>query len=340
MTLLFTPEHLEEEKKVDSIITTLSHEILSGDYDNVIINCGNFLLWEKNGEIVPLIPELYEDDSWNVVDKQKHDICFQEWTLYNTRFSLKSLEMWLNVLLDVKASPLAKDMTILPLLSVDDKYVDKNNALKYLHQWYKAVPWRYRDILQTTFDGSNNTKKILKIMTSIFKNSWQNITNDFILSENELVWRFFTIRKEHIAWAKEEYKEYQESLPDKTRKCSLELFHLLKTLVNEKDVIDQWSHSRLCIIQFIPDACEWSAIASAKWIIKNRDDIDVISIVPIMTGANMFVITKFNKDGVILIEHAWVKKETMVFPSSPGFDEKDKKEQLANLEKLLKEDKK
>jgi hypothetical protein len=28
-------------------------------------------------------------------------------------------------------------------------------------------------------------------------------------------------------------------LPDKTRKCSLELFHLLKVLVNEKSKIDQ-----------------------------------------------------------------------------------------------------
>jgi len=65
-----------------------------------------------------------------------------------------------------------------------------------------------------------------------------------------------TIRKQHTQAIKDEYKNYQESLPDKTRKCSLELFHLLKTLVNEKDNIDNSSEARLCIMQFIPDACE------------------------------------------------------------------------------------
>ncbi|MEI8252916.1 MAG: hypothetical protein WCG25_04125 [bacterium] len=65
-----------------------------------------------------------------------------------------------------------------------------------------------------------------------------------------------TIRKQNTNLIKEEYKNYQESLPDKTRKCSLELFHLLKVLVNEKDAIDDSSEARLCIMQFIPDACE------------------------------------------------------------------------------------
>ncbi|MEI7563277.1 MAG: hypothetical protein WCJ39_06590 [bacterium] len=239
MALLFTSGHLEEEKKIDTLIATLSHEILSRNYDKVIINCGNFLLGAKDGQAVPLIPELYEDDEGIVIDEQKHALCFQEGTLYNTRFSLKSLEIGLNVLADVKSSPLSNQMNILPLLSVDDKYIDKSIASRYLHQGYGAIPFRYRDLLQRHFSGSNNTKKILKIITSIFKDTGQKTTNDFILSENELVGRFMTIRKHQSGEAKSIYKEYQESLPDKTRKCSLELFHLLKTIVNEKDSIDQ-----------------------------------------------------------------------------------------------------
>jgi len=44
MTLLFTSHHLEEEKKIDPIIAAVSREIIVGGYDNVIVNCGNFLL--------------------------------------------------------------------------------------------------------------------------------------------------------------------------------------------------------------------------------------------------------------------------------------------------------
>jgi len=301
MTLLFTSHHLEEEKKIDPIIAAVSREIIVGGYDNVIVNCGNFLLWENDESVFPLIPELYEDDAGNITDPQKHAVCNQWWTLYNTRFSLKSLEMWLNVALDIKSSLIGKNVEILPLVSVDDKYVDKEKASKYLHQGYNAIPSRYRDVLQEFFGWSNNTKKVMKIIPGIFKDSWQKVTNEFILSENELVGRFLTIRKQHTTWAKAEYKDFQESLPDKTRKCSLELFHLLKTLVNEKDILDQQTHSRLCIVQFIPDACEGSAIASAKWIVKSRDDVDVISIVPVMTGSDMFILTKFTKDGEQLI---------------------------------------
>lgn len=297
MALLFKSEHLEDEKTIDNITATLSREILSGNYDNVIINCGNFLLWEKEWEVFPLIPELYEDKSWNVTNQDKRNMCFKEWTLYNTRFSIKSLELGLNTLLETKSSPLSQWIQIIPLLSVDDKYIDKELANKYLLQWYRAIPEKYRHTFERTFDGAKNTKSILKVMSNILKDSWQHIKNEFILSENELVWRFSTIRKHHIKWKKMEYKNYQESLPDKTRKCSLELFHLLKTLVNEKDKIDSWTNKRLCIIQFIPDACEWSAIASAKSIVKDRNDIDIISIVPIMTWEDTFIITKFNNSG-------------------------------------------
>lgn len=302
MALLFSSEHLDKEKKIDPIIETLSNEILSGKYENVIINCGNFLLWEKNWKIFPLIPEVYEDEEWNILDKDKWNMCFKKWALYNTRFSLLSLEMWLNTLLNTKSSPLSRWIQIIPLLSIDDKYVDKELAKKYLSQWYKTIPEIYRHDFERTFDGVKNAKSMLKIIPNIIKETWQEVKNQFILSENELVWRFSTIRKHHIEWQKMEYKNYQESLPDKTRKCSLELFHLLKTLVNEKDKIDKWWDKKLCIIQFVPDACEWSAMASAKSIVKDREDIDIISIVPTMTWEDIFVITKYNKDGQHLIK--------------------------------------
>ncbi len=301
MALFFSSSHLEEEKNIDKIITTLSNEILSNHYQYVIINCGNFLLWQNNNDVFPLIPELYEDEKWNVIDQEKHDLCFNWWALYNTRFSLKSLEIWLNVLFAVRSSFLSQNINILPILSVDDKYVDKEKSLDYLHRWYNAIPSKYREILQESFAWLKNAKNIVKIIPNIFKDSWQKVTNDFILSENELVWRFMTIRKQNANLIKQEYKNYQESLADKTRKCSLELFHLLKVLVNEKDNIDNRPESRLCIMQFIPDACEWSAIASAKSIVKDREDIDIISIVPIMTWEDVFVITKFNRNGQQLI---------------------------------------
>ena len=301
MVLLFSSEDFEDEKSIDNITSTLSREILSGNYDNVIINCGNFLLWEKDWEVFPLIPEMYEDKSWSVLDQEKWNMCFKDWTLYNTRFSLKSLEMWLNTLLDAKSSTLSKWIQIIPLLSIDDKYVDRDLANKYLLQWYKSIPEKYRHTFEGAFDGVKNTKSILKIVPSILKDSWQKVRNEFILSENELVSRFHKIRKEHIKGQKVEYKNYQESLPDKTRKCSLELFHLLKTLVNEKDRIDEWWDKKLCIMQFVPDACEWSAMASAKSIVKDREDIDIISIVPTMTWADTFIITKFNDSGQKII---------------------------------------
>lgn len=308
MALLFTSEHLDKEKKVDSIVGTLSNEILSGNYENVIINCWNFLLWEKNWEVFPLIPEMYEDENWNILDQDKWNMCFKDWTLYNTRFSLKSLEMWLNILLDAKSSPLSRWIQVIPLLSIDDKYIDRELANKYLQQWYKSIPEKYRHNFERTFDGVKNAKSILRIIPNVLQDSWQKNINEFILSENELVWRFSTIRKHHIQWQKAEYKDYQESLPDKTRKCSLELFHLLKTLVNEKDKIDEWEHKKLCIIQFVPDACEWSAMASAKSIVKDRDDIDIISIVPTMTWEDVFVITKYNKEWQQLIKEIWREK--------------------------------
>lgn len=297
MALLFTSSHLEEEKNIDKITELLSKEILCNNYEYVIINCGNFLLWQTDKDVFPLIPELYEDENWKVIDQEKHDVCFNWWALYNTRFSLKSLEMWLNVLFSVKSSFLSQNISILPILSVDDKYIDREKSLEYLHRWYHAIPSKYREVLQDFFGWLKNAKNIVKIIPSIFKDSWQKVTNDFILSENELVWRFMTIRKQHTQAIKDEYKNYQESLPDKTRKCSLELFHLLKVLVNEKDTIDASSQVKLCIMQFIPDACEWSAIASAKWIVKERDDIDIISIVPIMTWEDTFLITKFTNEG-------------------------------------------
>ncbi len=297
MTLLFKSEHLDEEKN-NSIIETLSDEILSNKYEHVIINCGNFLLWEKDWEVFPLIPEMYEDENWNILDQDKRDACFIEWTLYNTRFSFKSLELWLNTLLRTKSSSLSKWIQIIPLLAVDDKYVDRDLANEYLRQWYKAIPKKYREIFEATFDWSKNTKSMLRIIPTVIKESDQKVRNEFILSENELVSRFATIRKRHIKWQKIEYKNYQDSLPDKTKKCSLELFHLLKTLVNEKDRIDEWSDKKLCIVQFIPDACEWSAVSSAKFIINGREenDIDVINIAPIMTWADIYIATKFNKD--------------------------------------------
>jgi hypothetical protein len=87
----------------------------------------------------------------------------------------------------------------------------------------------------------------------------------------------------------------------------------LKVLVNEKSKIDQqenvnekteeqWNNSKLCIIQFVPDACEWSAMASAQWIVKNRNDVDIISIVPVMTGSSKYIVTKFDQNWQSIIE--------------------------------------
>jgi len=58
----------------------------------------------------------------------------------------------LNVALDIKSSLIGKNVEILPLVSVDDKYVDKEKASKYLHQGYNAIPSRYRDVLQEFSD--------------------------------------------------------------------------------------------------------------------------------------------------------------------------------------------
>lgn len=302
MALLFKSEDLDKEKKTNAVIETLSNAILSREYENVIINCWNFLLWERNWEVFPLVPEMYEDETWNILDQDKYDMCFEDWISYNTNFSLKSLEMWLNTFLDAKTSPLSKYIQIIPILLIDDKYVDRDLANKYLLQWYKSIPEVYRHSFERTFDGVKNAKSMLRIVPSIFKESWQKTRNEFILSENELVSRFKTIRNKHITWQKEVYKNYQESLQDKRRKCSLELFHLLRTLVNEKDKIDEWWRKKLCIIQFIPDACEWSAIASAQSIVKNREDIDIISIVPVMTWSDLFVISKHNKEWQQLLD--------------------------------------
>ena len=289
-------------QKQDIIISTISNEILKEQYENVIINCGNFLLWEKNGEVFPLIPELYKDEKGNITDQEKWDMC-QKWdNLYNTNFSTQSLEMWINILLDVKSSILSKNLTIIPLLAIDDKYVDRELSTKYMLQWYNTIPPNYRRILETTFDGAKNTKKVLKIIPNIFKKSWQLTRNEFILSENELFSRFQTIRKTHLKWAKKEYKEYQESLSNQTSKCSLEIFHLLKTLVNEKDTLDGNNNSRFCIIQFLPDACEWSALSSSQWVVKNREDIDVISIVPVITWSSRYIVTKFDQNWQSIIE--------------------------------------
>lgn len=301
--LWFSPYEKEKlEDKKDSIVATLSNEILKEQYENVIINCGNFLLWEKNGEVFPLIPELYTDGKGNIIDQEKRDMCHNWDNLYNTDFSTQSLEMWLNILLHTKSSILSKDITVVPLLAVDDKYIDRDLSTQYMLQWYKAIPSNYRNIFSNVFGGDKTTKSLLRVVPSVFKDSWQIVKNEFILSENELVSRFKTIRNKHINWAKAEYKEYQESLPDKTRKCSLELFHLLKTLVNEKSKIDEWSNNKLCIIQFVPDACEWSAMASAQWIVKNREDIDIISIVPVMTGSSRYIVTKFDQNWQSIIE--------------------------------------
>ena len=299
--LLFNTEQLENQEKTEKVISLLSNEVLSGEYKYVIINSGNFLLGENEKEVYPLIPELYEDSTWKVVDKDKWESCFQDGTLYNTRFSFKSLQMWLDTLLKSREHPLSRDLEILPLLSVDDKYVSKEHSKFYLSQGYKSIPSIYRRLLEDSFWWAKNARAVLRIMPSILGESWQNVSNEFILSEHELVRRFFTIRKHHLDWEKHLYKEYQDSLPDKTRKCSLELFHLLKTLVNEKDRIDDWKRERLCILQFVPDACEWSAVSSAKVIVKNREDIDIISVVPVITGSDVFIVNKFNSSWEHLI---------------------------------------
>lgn len=301
MSVLFRSQDLHKENQTDDIVALLSHEIISHNYAYVIINAGNFLLWQINDEVFPLIPELYEDENGVVCDTEKRHACFDSKTSYNTRFSRTSLEMGLNIFLRLSSSLLAAGVHTVPLLSVDDKYVDRDLANAYLLQGYKAIPALYRRYFEIAFEGTKNTKSIMRCIPGLFKDSGQKVRNEFLLSENELVSRFKKIRQSHIQWEKLVYKQYQESLPDKTRKCSLELFHLLKTLACRKDVIDDDAKKRLCIVQFVPDACEGSAMVSAQAIVQRRDDIDIISVVPVMTGSDVFVVTKWTKCGQELL---------------------------------------
>ncbi len=283
---------INDKNKQDELVSCLLSVIQEWWYAWAIIFCWNYLVWiNSRNELIPCVPEEFVRD-WEIIDQESFDVCEKMWNeRFDTKFSLFSLKIWLELFSKMH---IEKQL----LLSVDDKYIDWNKAKDYLRIWYKAIPSTYRTLLEKYVWWVKWIKKHLnKIVSALYK-TWLTKKNEFVLSERSLV-KWFDRNKEHNTdW----YSWYLESLWKDRTSCSLEIFHLLMLLKEQKMKIFEgcWISDKIGIFMFIPDACVSSAMQGWLAVSKTDETFEVINITQTTTVEEWIImITKITKDWVI-----------------------------------------
>ncbi len=240
-----TTETTEKTKLIEELQKTIIQDIQNNLYDTVVVVSGNFVLKvDDNGTVFPLIPEAYIWANQTITDQDKYTyITSPELNeTFDTSFSYLSLQIGMSII--AKLTQSNPEIQTIPLLSADDKYiswVEKQQACKeFFNWWYKAIPSIYRKLIEETLWWAKAAKTKLKIIPKLLKESWQNsINNPFLISEKCLVNRFDLIsNKNNILW--KEYKNYETKATNglwQKMSCSLELFHLLRTIKNDTNSI-------------------------------------------------------------------------------------------------------
>lgn len=285
---------INDKDKQDELIQKLLVAIREWWYSWVIVFCWNFLLWiNSKDECIPCIPEEFFRD-WKVTSQDNLNICKKmDDKKFNTKFSLFSLKAWLELF-----SKLSIDKQF--LLSVDDKYVDGNISKDYLRAWYKTIPSTFRRFLEQYLWWAKWTKGHLKKIVSVLFKKWLDKRNEFMLSERALV-NWFGRKKQHKSpW----YEEYFENLWKDRASCSLEIFHLLTLLKEQKTQIFENCQvdDKICVVVFIPDACVSSVMQWWLAVSKTDETFEIINVTQTTTIEDWVVmITKITKDWVVRI---------------------------------------
>ena len=287
-------EVINNKDKQDELIQKILLVIHEWWYTWVIIFCGNYLLWiNKKGECISCVPEAFIKN-WNIIDKDSFELCQKMNTeRFDTNFSLFSLKIWLELFSKIS---IQKQI----LLSADDKYVEEDESIDYFLKWYNAIPETYREELEKHLWWAIETKKHLSNITSILydrkENKWKY--NNYLMSERFLVRRFIKRQKRADFLS---YKEYYHSLGKNFTSCSIEIFHLL-TMINENktQIFDGIkSDDKIGMIMFIPDACVSSAMQWWLAVSKTDENFEVINVTQTTIAEDgIIMITKITKDWV------------------------------------------
>lgn len=294
------------------LVNSLVNCINSTNYDLLVLFMWNFILQidPEMDEAFPLIPEAFIDNAGNIIDERKYTYSLSDdiRNRFDISFSYRSLEI--GILLAKVLQKKKPDLLVVPLISWDDKYSniddipsDKQRKShttdlynRFFTQGYAALPLCYRELLEDLFWGVKNTKRKLRIIPDLLRKSWQgNVVNDFVLSEKSLVNRFNNISSRH---ENSDYIDYKNSLGNSWSSCSLELFHLLTTIKSHKSqlLLDQTNDDiwKILMLQFIPDACQWSASISARSVTSNDENFDIINVVPLMSWSSHYIVNKIS----------------------------------------------
>lgn len=287
-------EVINNKEKQDELIQKLLLAISEWWYTWVIIFCWNYLLGiNKKGDCIPCIPEVFMKN-WNVIDKDGFDLCQKMNTeRFDTNFSLFSLRIWLELF---SKTSIKKQL----LLSADDKYVEENEAINYFLKSYNAIPEIYREEIEKHLWWEDKTKEHLKRINWVLYDRKNNKGkyNDYLISEKFLVRRFIKRQKRSDFLP---YKEYYHNLWKNFTSCSIEIFHLL-TMINENktNIFDEIkTDNKIAMIMFIPDACVSSAMQWWLAVSKTDENFEVINVTQTTIAEDgIIMITKITKDWV------------------------------------------
>ena len=277
--MVFQEENIcmfENSNKQEEFLVRLQDFLFQQEYKGVVILCGNFLLWVNSlWECIPCIPEMYEKNSRG--DKDSLSLCEKmDEEYFNTKFSLFSLLMGLDLF-----SFLEKNSSIFPqlLLSVDDKYVTSEDSSKFFAKNFDAIPQIYLEKLLFLFPSDVLLKKHLSNITWIlYDHKHEKSYNQYLLSEKYFVRRFKARRESKTIYG--EYNDFYHSLWANFKTCSLEIFHLLTMLYQNKIKIfpSLNDSSKIAVLLFIPDACTSSALQWGLAVSKTAPDFDIVNI--------------------------------------------------------------
>jgi len=277
--------------KQNELVEKLLSAINEWWYAWVVIFCWNFLLWiNSKNECIPCVPEEFLID-WKIEDQDSFVVCEKmNNERFDTNFSLFSLKIWLELFSKISVE---KQL----LLSADDKYIDGNSSKDYLRTWYKAIPHTYRRPLEECLWWAKWVKIHLKNIISALYEKWLTKKNEFVLSERSLVTWFDKKREHKVYW----YDEYFEDLWENRTSCSLEIFHLLTLLKEQKtQILNCKSQDKICVLMLIPDACVSSAMQWWIAVSKTDETFEIINITQTTTLENWVVmITKITKNWAV-----------------------------------------
>jgi len=250
----------QDSDKQKTLLETLQQFIVNQNYKAVVILCGNFLLGVgDSGKAIPCIPEMYDASE----DPEALKVCtYMDKEYFNTRFSYFSLNMGLSLFSFLQKKGILPQL----LFSADDKYVSSELSAEYFAMGFEAIPKLYIDKLVSPpplFSSKEQLQSHLSSFLEVFyDHQHQRDYNKYLLSEKYMVRRFKARRESRTSFG--EYNEFYHGLGSDFKSCSLELFHLLSVVAqNKKKLFPSLEDiDKVAMVLFVPDACVSSALQS------------------------------------------------------------------------------